>query len=212
MCTTYAEVVKATADAWMGGKLPQTPSLRAGWLEEELRRSTKTLANAGTLQSVVPVLASILREASAGKELEHLQELLRWVDYRGSDVRLDRRGEGPSPQQFVPYPAFLWEWEVVQHYPWHQAQHINVLEYIAFSNYLRSLSNKTNCHSHRFFHIFDSRVVASVVAKGRSSSRRLNRIARRTVPHILGMDLYVHTLWTVSPWMPADGGSRLHAK
>ena len=142
--------------------------------------------------------------------MEHLHQLIKWVDYRGADLPLDLQGPALGPQQFIPYPAFLWVWEVVQHMAWRQPQHINILEYNAFFQYVRSLSNDLCVNGHRMFHVFDSKVVSSAVAKGRSPSRRMNRLARRTLPYLLAKDLYVYSVWTISRWMYADGASRLH--
>ena len=36
-----------------------------------------------------------------------------------------------------PYPSFPWKWKSVQSYAWVHEQHINILEFMAFYNYLR---------------------------------------------------------------------------
>jgi hypothetical protein len=112
-------------------------------------------------------------------------------------------------QQLLPYPGFAWNWATVQSYSWSHDQHINVLEFVAMFNYLRSLSNKRNLQHLRLFHVLDSKVVCGVLSKGRSSSRRLNRCCRRLLPFILGMDWYLVLLWTISRWQAADQASRL---
>ena len=66
-----------------------------------------------------------------GQELVHLNSFYRHIDLRGSDVRLDTSCVLNSGRQDMPYPAFAWEWSVVQAYPWAVPQHINVLEFIA---------------------------------------------------------------------------------
>ena len=60
----------------------------------------------------------------------------------------------------------------------------------------------------RLFHVVDSMVTSSVLAKGRSSSRVLNRILRRICALVLAADLYVLPLWTISGWNFSDSGSR----
>ena len=77
-------------------------------------------------------------------------------------------------------------------------------------NYFRSLSNKVHLQHMRLFHVLDSRVVCGVMAKGRSSSRRLNRCCRRLLPLVLGVNWYLHSLWTISDWQFSDAASRLH--
>ncbi|CAK0907507.1 unnamed protein product [Prorocentrum cordatum] len=46
--------------------------------------------------------------------------------------------------------------------------------------YVRSLADSLSFLNKRYFHVFDSRVFACVAAQGRSSSKVLNRISRRT--------------------------------
>ena len=112
-------------------------------------------------------------------------------------------------RQVVPYPAMAWAWRSVQSYAWRTPQHINILELIAFFNYLRACLKKADVHSSRFIHVFDSRVVSCIVAKGRSSSStKLNRILRRVTSLMLAGDVYVCPLWTVSGWNFSDFVSR----
>ena len=72
--------------------------------------------------------------------------------------------------QTIPYPVFAWQWRPRQSYSWHNSQHINMLEFLAFLNYIRNRTGKPGNHGIRFVHILDSRVVSCVLAKGRSSS------------------------------------------
>ena len=141
---------------------------------------------------------------------EHLKMLIRLIDHRGSDVRLET-GTVAVTRQDIPYPAFCWKWRCVMAYPWRQTQHINLLEFISLLNYLRHLVTSAKCHGFRMVHILDSRVVAGVVSRGRSSSKRLNRICRRFAGYALASDCYLLPLWTISRWMPADCGSRLYS-
>ena len=95
-----------------------------------------------------------------------------------------------ATRQVVPYPAFAWKWETTQSYPWKQVQHINALEFAALLNYVRSVVVIPTDHSMRYFHELDSRVSSCIVAKGRSSSRILNRPCRRLAAFTLGADIY----------------------
>ena len=83
-----------------------------------------------------------------------------------------------------------------------------MLELIAFFNYLRACVLKVDCHSKRFLHVVDSRVVSCVLAKGRSSSSKLNRTLRRVAALALASDVYLLPMWTLSRWNFADSGSR----
>ena len=111
-------------------------------------------------------------------------------------------------RQVIPYPAMVWAWRSVQAYAWQQPHHINVLELVAFFNYLRACARKPDNHSNRILHVLDSRVASCVIAKGRSSSCKLNRILRRVSALLLASDVYVFPLWTVSGWNFADFGTR----
>ena len=111
-------------------------------------------------------------------------------------------------RQEVPYPAMCWQWRSIQSYPWKHPQHINALELTAFLNFVRKRVGSKDFHHKRFFHIFDSRVSACVAAKGRSSSKVLNRLCRRFAAFAIAADVLVLTLWTVSGWNHADAASR----
>ena len=56
--------------------------------------------------------------------------------------------------------------------------------------------------------VLDSKVAANAIAKGRSSSRRLNRQLRRLLAVVLASDQYPLVLWTISKWNFADKPSR----
>ena len=190
-------------------QLPTSPSLWTAWLGSQLSGSTRRLQRAPVQESVVPVLADLLATMQLGQELEHLKFLLRWADHCGSDVRLLTNSVIHGSSQPAPYPAFAWDWESVQQYPWRAAQHINVLELTTLLNFLRMRAATGEVAGKRIFHIFDSLVAASVAAKGRSSARILNRICRRISAVSLCSGCLVVSLWTVSGWQHSDSASRV---
>ena len=143
-----------------------------------------------------------------GRESEHLLHVLEFCDFRGSEVSLRDGTVNEGDRQVIPYPAIVWAWRSVQSYTWRQPQHINVLELVAFLNYLRACVRKPSNHSSRCLQVVDSRVVSCVIAKGRSSSCKLNRILRRVNALLLASDVYVFPLWTVSGSNFADAGTR----
>ena len=61
----------------------------------------------------------------------------------------------------------------------------------------------------RLSHIVDSRVVSCVLAKGRSSSKLLNRLLRRICSILVAADLYLLPLWIISQWKFGDIPSRV---
>ena len=143
-----------------------------------------------------------------GEESSHLTHVLRFCDFRGSEVSLRDGLVNEGSRQVIPYPAMVWAWRSFQSYTWQQSNHINVLELVAFFNYLRACVRKPERHSCRMLHVLDSRVASCVIAKGRSSSSKLNRILRRVSALMLASDVYVFPLWTVSGWNFADAGTR----
>ena len=134
--------------------------------------------------------------------------MLRTRSFKGADVRLESGDIIGGSHQPVPYPAIVWDWRCVQSYAWNQSGHINVLELLAFLNYLKKVTADERQHSSRILHVLDSNVSACVVAKGRSSSRLRNRILRRVGALSLGADVYCFPVWTISAWNFSDAGSR----
>ncbi|MEC8901784.1 MAG: hypothetical protein VYB92_08105, partial [Pseudomonadota bacterium] len=54
----------------------------------------------------------------------------------------------------------------------------------------------------------DSRVCLGAFAKGRSSSRRLNHVARKAAAYVLACDIALGGLWCDTFRMPADAPTR----
>ena len=188
--------------------LPMVPSLQTSWLTSELAKATKRLAEVDMSAEASTLLGQLLSSMQPGREEQHLRRLLKFADHRGGEVRLSLLDESGT-LALMPYPCFAWKWKTTQSYRWQHEQHINVLEFVALFNYLRSLSNKRHLQHLRLFHVLDSKVVCGVCSKGRSSARRLNRCCRRLLPFILGMDWYLVLLSTVSRWQSTDQASRV---
>ena len=210
-CLAYAKSIKAAIREWSLLSIPPSLSLRSKWVEDMLlNNATKLLARKDIADDVMPTLIDLLNGMEPGAESEHLHELLRMGDFRGTDVVLASQTILDSTRQVVPYPAFAWKWRTVQGYPWKQMHHINALEFTAFLNYVRSIVVNPATHSLRCFHVLDSRVSSCIVAKGRSSSRLLNRLCRRLAAFTLASDTYFLPLWTISKWNFSDAASRHH--
>eukprot|EP00435_Cladocopium_sp_Y103_P045195 s780_g12.t3 len=124
--------------------------------------------------------------AQAGKlEAEPLSvrlihQYLRRTESRGSDIRLDLgiiykpdcvRRTGVDPRR--------WLWRTAQSYRWTKREHINLLELRAVLRCLEWRSRSSSFHTCRFMHLSDSQIVLAVLTKGRSSSRRVNRLLRK---------------------------------
>jgi hypothetical protein len=111
---------------------PRAPSLRAGWAISQVKAATARLADARVASQVADKVVELTKGMKKGKEEAHLAELLKWTDYRGSDVKLTTGELYEGSRQECPYPATLWKWQSVLAWPWRQHQHINVLEFTAF--------------------------------------------------------------------------------
>ena len=200
LCEVYARATTAYFKDIKGDIIPAAPSCRAGWILNKLLLSTKHLTKSDILDVVLPALTNLINSLSKGNEKEHLHSLLRLADFRGSDVRLLTETLVDGSRQHIPYPAPIWRWECVQSYPWGEKQHINILEFIVFLIYFRTCCSSIQFHSKRAFHVFDSRVCSCVIAKGRSSSKVLNRPLRRYCAFSLAADTYVLPVWTIGSW------------
>lgn len=105
-----------------------------------------------------------------------IHEIMRQGDRGGTDVRLDVG----IPFRFKAFPraglrTSLFAWRVVHGYKWRHTSHINCLELQGVINSLQWRLRKLGAHRKRVLHLVDSQVVASVIAKGRTSSFRLRK-------------------------------------
>ena len=130
---------------------------------------------------------------------QFVQEVLRCADKSGSDVRLDVG----IPFRFKAFPragikASYFRWKIVHGYKWKHSAHINCLELQAVVNSIQWRLRKLKGQDRRVLHLVDSQVVASVIAKGRSSSYRLRKCLCKLNSLLIagGLSLvisYVHT-------------------
>ena len=88
------------------------------------------------------------------------------------------------------------------------AEHINVKEFRSYRTRLRHAARRAECHGTRRLTLLDSSVVRGAAGKGRSSSRRLNRIWRPVIPELLAADIQDGTLPVPTKHMPADDATR----
>jgi hypothetical protein len=110
--------------------------------------------------------------------------------------------------QEVPYPAMRWEWKTIMSFPWDLEAHINELEMAALVAVVKHRSRSANNCGRRWFLVVDYMVTRRALAKGRSPSRRLNRLLCRQAATQVAMDSYLFPLWTISRWNFSDAASR----
>ena len=200
--------IKAGFSAWESLQFPVGKEEQQAWMLQSLLHSTRGFARPGVAARICDEVQSLVGTMQRGRESEHFEHVIKFIDFRGSEVSLRDGTIMEGSRQVIPYPAMAWEWRCTQSYAWRSKQHINVLELVAFFNYIRSVTRIANNHSFRMLHVLDSRVVSCVVSKGRSSSIKLNRTLRRIGALLLAADIYVLPLWTISSWNFSDHGSR----
>ena len=200
--------IKGGLAKWGARQFPVGREEQQAWVLEGLMHSTRGFAKPGVAAKICDEVETLLATMEVGKEELRLKYVLKFGDFRGSEVSLRDGAVCEGGRQVIPYPAIAWDWKCVQSYAWQSSQHINILELVAFFNYLRACVNKADNHCCRFLHVLDSRVASCVLAKGRSSSSKLNRILRRVGSLLLASDLYVLPMWTISGWNFSDHGSR----
>lgn len=184
--------------AWADSMLPSGTEKQAAWVLANMHNSTGGLGKDRVSENTTQSVLSILKGVRVGQELEHLKQMYSLLELRGSDVRLEIGVVLDGSRQVVPYPAMAWDWVCIQSYAWKAPQYINVLELIAFLNFLRAMSTRKGSNKSRFLHVLDSRICSCVVAKGRSSSRMFNCTLRRVASILLCGELYALSLWTIS--------------
>ena len=192
LCKAYATALheQLTADGLFDECVLEA---REAFYLGELQQSTARLAEPLVCAPMSALLARVEQNMVEGDEAEHLHGLLRRATYRGTDVRFFselRDGDSVTLHE-QPYLAMRWQWKTVLAYPWKAEGHINELELLAVAVFLKRRGRNVDSWHRRFFHILDSMVSRGVLAKGRSSSRRLNGVARRCSAHLLAMDNYM---------------------
>ena len=94
-------------------------------------------------------------------------------------------------------------------FPWHtKGEHIDVLEFRAYHNSLKWRTRSAAFQRQRFLHLLDSQVSASIAARGRTSSYRLQGVVRKTIALLLACQLYPVIAFVHSEDNPADIPSR----
>eukprot|EP00438_Fugacium_kawagutii_P033332 Skav210467 [mRNA] locus=scaffold1443:165052:167511:- [translate_table: standard] len=156
---------------------------------------------------------SLLMPDAKALGIRLVHQYLRRMEFRGSDVRLDL-GVIFRPDSVIrtSINPKRWVWKTAQSYPWRGTAHINVLELMAILRGLEWRARSASFHSCRFLHLSDSQICLSVLAKGRSSSRQINRILRKINSLCVALNLLPLWAWVASRLNPADAPSRKYAE
>lgn len=181
---------------------------RIAILKNELSHSTARLAREPVLHFAAEAIFKLELQMRRGNESQHLHEMALTTSIRGTDVRLWLSN---LENQELPYPAKRWFWKEVMAYAWKRPDHINVLEVNAYVTMQKRRSRDLSKHGTRYLSIVDSMVTRGAVAKGRSSSRAINHLPRKSAALNLAADMYPVAVWTISDWNFADAASRRKA-
>ena len=136
---------------------------------------------------------------------------LAGADPRGSDVRLDS-GELMSSKSWPRRPVDVsrWTWRTTWTPKWRvQGDAITLLEALAAHLALLWRMGRRDQVRTRFLHLLDNQAAIAVLSKHRSSSRVLNRIARRSAALLLLSGCRRAIIYAETDTNPADAGSRL---
>ena len=206
LCGRYARALKAAAVRAKSIPASLTSASRLGCIVMELKESTARLMDPAVADQVARKVLEVELEMQPGQETAHLQAMVRRVSHLCTG-KVYQAGA-----QLTPYPAYGWLWNEILAFRWKRSQHINILyptyEVTAFLSYLRHRARSSSSQSSRWLHILDSLDSTNLIAKGRSSSKRLNMLCRRIMAVCLTSDLYPLVLWTVSRWNFAYHASR----
>lgn len=203
LCQAYAQAMKQAFQAQ--GKWPSPEPFQIARIERELTKYSR-FGDADLKRKVAERIAQLEKELVTGKESEALSRLLAMGHYRGTDIRMTV--EHNAVRELVPYPAYRWLWRDTLSYRWKQDSHINELETQALIAHIRRLLKDPGVLQMRLMVIVDSQVLYFAIGKGRSPSKRLNRLLKRLSALELAADIYVLPIWTLSAWNFADNPSR----
>ena len=142
-------------------------------------------------------------------ELQLVAKILAQCSYRGTDVHLDTLTfYRPDRLPISPIDARQWVWKISKGWAWKKTNHINILEMEALYHTIKFRAKGGRILHRKFLHLVDSQVVLGIVAKGRSSSLRLQRSLHKYNLLVLALHCYPVLGWVVSALNPADAPSR----
>jgi hypothetical protein len=151
-----------------------------------------------------------LRDLGVPYSVQQLNQfLLTKVNHTGSDIRITT-GQILSPKAVTrqSIQAGWWKWLPIFKTRWSQSEHINCLELRAIFLALKfQVLHNHRCHT-RLFHVTDSFVSMSILAKGRTGSKRLGKLLKEMNAWLLGFGIAMIVAHVESSENPTDEASR----
>ncbi len=139
--------------------------------------------------------------------LMHL--FLRRVELRGSDIRLDTGSLfRPDCCPRASVDPLKWEWRHCRAFKWKRSEHINLLEMKAALHAIQWRGRRSAYRDFRTMLLIDNQSVLAVIAKGRSSSRKVNLLLRRLAALCCALNVYLLVYRVDTADNPADEASR----
>ena len=135
---------------------------------------------------------------------------LRRVEHRGSDIRVDTgdlfRADAYPRCAIDP---LKWEWRHCRAFRWKRSEHINLLELRAALHAVQWRCRRASYRDFRTMLLIDNQAILAVIAKGRSSSKKVNNLLRRLAALCCTLNIYLLVCWVDTVDNPADEASRL---
>ncbi|CAE7443412.1 unnamed protein product [Symbiodinium sp. CCMP2592] len=146
------------------------------------------------------------------------EELWRRSEIRGAPVRLDRaeaftwKAEEPiAVSTFASAISECLQWTVTASYSFRSTSHINLQEGRALRREIARMASALRNAGHVQVCLNDSRVIVGAVAKGRSSSYKLNGLLRAQLPYLIFADIVLALLWVETESNLGDHPSRFRS-
>jgi hypothetical protein len=176
----------------VSGKLPFT-----GLAQEASRALPKS--SSGPLKQQEDEALSLVKSISRG------------CTFKGADVRLLAPEGSAALWPRKPIPSGWWNWKTIIAYKFRHLlgqEHINILELRAFLSMIKWRSSCRSLMGKRFIHLLDSQVCLGIIAKGRTSSRKMKTVLQQSNALCLAAHLLPLCAYVATQDNPADAPSR----
>eukprot|EP00438_Fugacium_kawagutii_P010778 Skav220890 [mRNA] locus=scaffold3880:13453:20349:+ [translate_table: standard] len=154
---------------------------------------------------VIPLSAVVLSYKRVGMELPSTLQPPPEPSVDSDAITVESREWFEDPE-WIGEIADSLPFKTLFKYKFKSPNHINVLESQVYSSWIKHCAK---CYAHsRVIGLLDSRVTIGAASKGRSSSFAISRVLKKTIPYLLGSNLYPGSLHVYSKKNRADAPSR----
>ena len=129
--------------------------------------------------------------------------------HRGNEVRQETSGNFEKRGLLQSIDGRMWRWRTIISSRWRKkGEHINTLEARAVLLLLKWRCRSVKYMQSKFLHLIDNTSVHGALVKGRTSSRRLKYVIKKSQSYVLAGNLHPLFGYTRSHTNPADHPSR----